>query len=337
MRTATLRLLISRSDLLFRQMRIDKHLIFAAALSLVLTFHAAIFAESEMSAVGSNRMSAKAENFQSTSESETISVKSETNRPADFYSVLDGVLVKRGLKRTDVCDESDAVQKRILNEYGAVFLADGRVRPPPICLFTSDEAVKDFQSSAVIGIEEIDGVEIELQAEAMAAYLNARREAQSYGLDITPRDGAEAGRRSFADTLRLWNTRFLPATGYWLTKGRLSAAQVEKLKSMPVNEQVREVLNLEKRGIFFNSSFNNSILYSVAAPGTSQHLSMLALDVNEYGNKKVREILARYGWFRTVRNDAPHFTFLNHKKDDLKKIGLKKIAASGGEYWIPNV
>lgn len=86
-----------------------------------------------------------------------------------------------------------------------------------------------------------------------------------------------------------------------------------------------------------NRKFNNSILFSVAAPGASQHLSMLAFDINEYDNAKVREILERHGWFQTVRNDKPHFTFLGHRREDLSKLGLREIETRNGKYWIPNV
>jgi hypothetical protein len=171
----------------------------------------------------------------------------------------------------------------------------------------------------------------------MEALLSARAEALEKGLNITPRDGSEAGRRRFDDTIRLWKSRFEPACDYWTKQGRLTTGQVEKLKAMPIKQQVGEVLELEKQGIFFNKFFNNSILYSVAAPGTSQHLSMLALDVNEYENEQVREILAKYGWFQTVRNDQPHFTFLGQKQEDLNKLGLRESTNRNGRFWIPNV
>ncbi len=86
----------------------------------------------------------------------------------------------------------------------------------------------------------------------------------------------------FADTIRLWNSRFYPALDYWQNRGRLTIDQIRDLKALPIREQVAAVLELEKQGIFFNTFFNNSILYSVAAPGASQHLSMLAFDANEY-------------------------------------------------------
>jgi hypothetical protein len=176
-----------------------------------------------------------------------------------------------------------------------------------------------------------------LQANAMDALLKAREEAKSQGLDITPRDGSEAGRRAFDDTLRLWKSRFDPACEYWKKKGRLTDDQINRLKSLPVNDQVKEVLELEEQGIYFNTFFNATILSSVAAPGTSQHLSMLAFDANEFKNERVREILGKHGWFRTVKGDAPHFTFLGVKEEDLINMGLQRIETNDGEFWVPNV
>lgn len=255
---------------------------------------------------------------------------------AKFHAVLESALQKRGLKKSDICDESNPVQKRILNEYGAFFMTSQSVMPPPTCMFTSAGQVSAFQDKAGVAGAVISGATVELQPAAMKALLEAISEAKSQGLDITPRDGSEAGRRGFDDTLRLWNSRFEPACDHWMSKGKLSADQVAKLKSLPINDQVREVLELEKQGIYFAKTLDKSILYSVAAPGTSQHLSMLAMDINEFENKKVRKIMGNHGWFRTVKGDAPHFTFLGAKEDELKSLGLKKINPDG-EFWVPNV
>jgi hypothetical protein len=51
----------------------------------------------------------------------------------------------------------------------------------------------------------------------------------------------------------------------------------------------------------------------------------------------VRQILARHGWFRTVKNDAPHFTYLGFREKDLPLRGLRKITSADGEFWIPNM
>ena len=85
-----------------------------------------------------------------------------------------------------------------------------------------------------------------------------------------------------------------------LRKGRLTEEQVARLKALPLRNQIAEVLELEKSGIYFSKDLSKSILYSIAAPGTSQHIAMLAFDVNEFDNPRVREILAKHGWFQTV-------------------------------------
>lgn len=268
-----------------------------------------------------------------------ISSKKPIENPKlqSFQNALTQVLLKQNRKKEDLCDEKDAVASRILRDYGSIFLVVENVLPPPVCIFSSSADVDKFQKQIGIAKSEIAGTHIELQPFAMEALLKAREEAQKFGLTITPRDGAIAGRRGFSETLRLWNSRFYPACDYWTKKGRLTEDQAARLRSLPLKEQVREVLELEKDGIYFNSSFNNSILYSVAAPGTSQHLALLAFDVVEYNNEQVRNILAKYGWHRTVRNDQPHFTFLGHKEADLPKFGLREIKNGNGKFWIPNV
>ena len=260
-----------------------------------------------------------------------------SDRTTSFYEVLRKALKKRKTKIEDVCPPSDSVARRVLEDYGAMFLADKKVTPPPVCIFTSEAQVAKFQDNANYVTETIAGADVQLQPEAMKALLKARKEAQKEGLEITPRDGAEAARRSYEDSLHLWDTRFLPALDYWLEQGKLSAEQVARLKSLPLHSQVAEVLELEKSGVYFSKDLSKSILYSIAAPGTSQHIAMLAFDVNEFDNPRVREILAKHGWFQTVLSDLPHFTFLGLKEKDLPKHGLKNVEAEGQIFWIPNV
>ncbi|CAA9411828.1 MAG: hypothetical protein AVDCRST_MAG74-2303 [uncultured Pyrinomonadaceae bacterium] len=255
-----------------------------------------------------------------------------------FRSSLEMSLARRGLKSADFCDENDAVSRRVLKDYGAIFLADDKnLLLPPVCIFASEVSVTDFQKQMRIARARIGDAEIELQSEAMNALLAARREAITAGLNITPRDGAEAARRDYSDTLRLWNSRFFPALEHWRRLGKLTRSDAERLSSLSTQAQIEAVLELEERGVFFSKDFSKSILYSVAAPGASQHLSLLAFDANEYEHEKVRRILARHGWFRTVKNDSPHFTFLGVREKDLPARGLRKLESFGGEFWIPNM
>jgi hypothetical protein len=259
------------------------------------------------------------------------------NEPAPFYEALAKALKKRKIKIDSVCPPSDPVSRRILEEYGAIFVASKKVTPPPVCVFTTEEQVTKFQDAAGFEAEVFGFDEVELQPEALKSLNKARKEAQKEGLDITPRDGAEAGRRNYEDSVRLWNSRFEPALDYWQSQGRLTAEQVARLRSLPLSQQVAEVLELEKSGIYFSKDLSKSILYSIAAPGASQHIAMLAFDVNEFDNPRVREIMAKHGWFQTVLSDLPHFTYLGLKEKDLPKNGLRSLEINGQVFWIPNV
>lgn len=261
----------------------------------------------------------------------------DLNEPAPFYEALAKALKKRKIKIDNVCPPSDAVSRRILEEYGAIFVANKKVALPPVCVFTTEEQVTKFQNEAGFEAEFMAYDEVELQPEALKSLNKARKEAQKEGLDITPRDGAEAGRRNYEDSVRLWNSRFEPALDYWLSQGRLTQDQVTRLKGLPLSQQVGEVLELEKAGIYFSKDLSKSILYSIAAPGASQHIAMLAFDVNEFDNPRIREIMAKHGWFQTVLSDLPHFTYLGLKEKDLPKHGLRSLEINGQVFWIPNV
>jgi hypothetical protein len=267
----------------------------------------------------------------------TTRVEKNNSKSLPFYDALAHALKKRKIKLDSICPPSDPVARRILEEYGAVFVATKKVLPPPVCIFTTEDQVTRFQDQAGFDEEQIGFDVIELQPEALKQLRKAREQAQKEGLDITPRDGAEAARRNYGDSVRLWNSRFLPALDYWLSQGRLTAEQVGRLKSLSLSQQIAEVLELEKVGIYFSKDLSKSILYSIAAPGTSQHIHMLAFDVNEFENPRIREIMAEHGWFQTVLSDLPHFTFLGLKEKDLPKNGLRSLEVNGQVFWIPNV
>lgn len=254
-----------------------------------------------------------------------------------FYEVLEDALSERDLALSGICPPDDTVAKRVLHDYGAMFVGSKDILPPPVCVFTSEESVANFQRAAGWAAAKIGNDVVELQPAAMKAFLRARAAALAEGLNITPRDGAEAARRNYADTVRLWNSRFLPALDHWQGLGRLSAEETTRLRSLTITEQVGEVLELEKDGIFFSKDLSKSVLYSIAAPGTSQHIAMLAFDVNEFRDARIRGILGEHGWFQTVLSDLPHFTFLGLREDELPSRGLKSLVADGQKFWVPDV
>ncbi len=231
---------------------------------------------------------------------------------------------------------TDDVGKRMMKEYGALFVARGGVTAPSVVVFKDAAAVSAFQSAAKGTSASIGGTTLELQEPAMNHLKEAIAEAEKSGAGITPR-GTDSAKRSYEDTVSLWTSRVDPGLTHWVAKGRITAADAERIRKLSPFEQVPEIFKLEEQGIYFAKTLDKSIIYSVAPPGTSQHLSMLALDVNEHENAKVRQILARHGWFQTVVSDLPHFTFLGVPESDLPKLGLKKRTDSGRTYWVPDI
>jgi len=122
-----------------------------------------------------------------------------------------------------------------------------------------------------------------------------------------------------------------------MKEGKLSAKDAEKIRALSPFEQAPKIFKLEEKGIFFSKDLSKSIVYSVAPPGTSQHLSMLAFEVAEYKSEQVREILAHNNWFQTVVSDLPHFTYLGANEKELPDLGLKKVENFGQTFWIPNI
>ena len=252
-----------------------------------------------------------------------------------FYAALGRVLERRGTSLEEFCPPGDAVARRVLEEYGSMFVAEG-VRTPPVCVFRDAAEVLAFQREATWRAGVFGGTIIELQPAALEALALARDEARELGLDITPRGGAEAARRDFEDSLRLWRSRCDPALEHWCARGQLTTEEAERVRCLELREQVAAVLELEGRGVFFSKDLTKSILYSVAAPGASQHLSMLAFDAEEFRDARVRELLARRGWFQTVRSDLPHFTYLGLDERELPARGLRAVETDGQVFWIPD-
>jgi len=224
----------------------------------------------------------------------------------------------------------------MLKEYGAVFVARGGAVAPPTAVFRDAASVTAFQAAAKGISADINGITIELQEPAMEQLREAVAEARSSGASITPR-GADAAKRSYEDTVTLWASRVNPGLSHWVAKGRLTQAEADRIRVLSPFEQVPEIFKLEEQGIYFAKSLDKSIIYSVAPPGTSQHLSMLALDINEHDNPKVRAIMAKHGWYQTVVSDLPHFTFLGAEESELPTLGLKKRNDGGRAYWVPDI
>lgn len=252
--------------------------------------------------------------------------KDPINRESLFFSRLPGGFVFG----------DDAAQRRLLHEYGAVFVARGGVIAPNRVVFRDETEVAQFQSGLEIKRSDIGGFSLELQSVAMERLLAAAESAADAGLSITPR-GADSARRNYQDTIELWKSRVEPALEHWTGNGRIEASRADVIRGLSPYEQVPEVFSLEEQGIFFAKDLSKSIIYSVAPPGASQHLALLAFDVAEFDNAEVRRILTMHFWYQTVVSDLPHFTFLGVSEGELPGLGLKRISNGDRDFWVPDI
>src|SRR3989475_10051915 len=101
------------------------------------------------------------------------------NETSPFYVALKRVLSRRGTKVDVICPPDDHVARRVLHDYGAMFIADDSVAPPPVCVFSNEEQVSGFQKAAGCAATTIDDSVIELQQAAMGGLLSAREAALS--------------------------------------------------------------------------------------------------------------------------------------------------------------
>lgn len=269
--------------------------------------------------------------------------KSQSNsaKPANAANKFNGaakfVLTKKFTDnlREDFKIPTDEVGDRMLREYGALFVAQGKIVLPVTPVFKDAAEVSSWQAGVAAVTENIGGFDVTLQGTAMNALQEAIAEAKGQSLTITPR-GKDASKRNYEETEELWASRVNPGLEHWVKQGKLAPADADRIKAMTPFAQVSEIFKLEQEKIFFSKDLKKPIMYSVAPPGTSQHLSMLALDVTEHDNAKVREVLAKHGWFQTVVSDLPHFTYLGMQESELTQRGLIKLEDAGRVYWAPD-
>lgn len=253
-----------------------------------------------------------------------------------FFQILTEDLTLKNKDFRDFYDEKNIVHKTLFAEYGAVFAARGKAVAPDRIVFKNEAEVTEFQSRISIKKAKIGEFVLELQTAAMNDLLKAKKEAEQNNSTLTPR-GKDSARRNYAGTVELWASRVNPALEHWTNAGKITKKEADKIRKLPPFEQVSEVFKLEKKQIWFSKDLSKSIIYSVAPPGTSQHLAMLAFDVAEFQDVKVREILYKHKWFQTVVSDLPHFTYLGVEEGKLPALGLKSVENNEQNFWIPDI
>ncbi len=233
--------------------------------------------------------------------------------------------------RPAIPNQNDTWEKKVVEAYGAAMQAEGVQRPPKVLM--SKVEVEKFQNS--LRFENVPSLNIKLQKNPALALSKAVSEVVSKGLTLTVTNPSEAGLRSYDKTVELWNKRVKAGLDHWVRQNRLTRESAEQIIKLPVESQTAEILRLEEQRLYFGLEYKKSILYSVAPPGSSQHLSGLAVDIKEFDNPSIREILKKNGWFQTVKGDLPHFTYLGLSEDQLSNMGLEQEKISGQTFWVP--
>jgi hypothetical protein len=265
-----------------------------------------------------------------------LSAEAQSRQDNSFIEFISTNSANGGLEK--ICPiKRSAAARQILSEYGAIFSSGDNVIRPPVCIFDGDAAVSDFQKKVPTGFVVIDGLPLTFQKAAADSLSAVLAEATLAGMRIRPLDGEIAAGRTYADTVRLWNSRFEPALRFWTLRGKILPADADLVRQADLDNRIEQVMAWESAGMFFGTGRAASIFSSVAPPGTSQHLSLIALDVAPPITPSLRAIMNAHGWFQTVKGDVPHFTYLGVAERDLVSRGLKAIVYKGTQYWVPNV
>jgi len=277
-----------------------------------------------------------------------MSVAAQPAVGADFFQVISTRSSVSGEKASSAKTSKDAFStvcpvdispaaKKVLTEYGAMFVASDKIDSPPTCLFRSEDDVAAFQSRFTIHPVVIDGVQFQFQKAAAESLNAAIADALLQGIKIRPLDGAIAGGRNYSDTVRLWNSRFQPALRYWVAHERISPDDATAVAAMTIDQRIEKVIEWEASGMSFGTNLRGSIFSSTAPPGASQHLSLIAIDIAPPLTPSVIALMNSHGWYQTVRGDRSHFTYLGLTEKELPGRGLKAVLSDGIMYWIPNV
>ncbi|MFQ4140876.1 D-alanyl-D-alanine carboxypeptidase family protein [Chlorogloeopsis sp. ULAP02] len=191
--------------------------------------------------------------------------------------------------------QSRSYEYILLRAYGAIFVNQNpEVKLPEKVFFTNEDETKAFQSTLTLG--KVDNTNnCYLQKVAADAFNRAKAQVV-----IPLKSGYGAGdcTRTFATNLKFWR----------------------KYANNLTLDRVRQ-------------GKDTKILSTVAPPGASQHLWGLAIDLR-VSTPIQKQVLYQNGWFQTVENDIPHWTYLGQPQEKLTELGLQNKIVRGVSYWV---
>ena len=199
------------------------------------------------------------------------------------------------VRKLAIIPQPDSFEYILLRTYGAAFVnPDTQIKLPVKDIFANEQETQEFQATLTMG--HVDGTNDCYLQKAAAEALSKARSLQKIPL----KSGYGTGdcTRTFATNLKFW----------------------QKYANNQILARVRQ-------------GKETKILGLVAPPGTSQHLWGLAIDLR-VSSKEQRKALNQNGWFQTVQNDVPHWTYVGLSEENLPLFGFKKQVVQGITYWI---
>jgi D-alanyl-D-alanine dipeptidase len=191
--------------------------------------------------------------------------------------------------------QSGTFEYTLLRAYGAVFVnQEPEIKLPQKVILDNEQETQQFQSTLTMGL--FDGTGDCYLQKVAADALNKARTLQNIPL----KSGYGSGdcTRTYATNLRFW----------------------QKYANNEILERVRQ-------------GKETKILGLVAPPGTSQHLWGLAIDLR-ISTPQQRNALNQNGWFQTVENDVPHWTYVGLSTEKLPLFGFRNQIVRGITYWV---
>ncbi|MBW4633938.1 MAG: D-alanyl-D-alanine carboxypeptidase family protein [Iphinoe sp. HA4291-MV1] len=183
----------------------------------------------------------------------------------------------------------------LLRAYGSVFVNQKpEIKLPQKVVFTNEQETKQFQSTLILS--KVNGTSnCYLQKLATDALNRARTQVQ---IPLKSGYGTSDCTRSFATNLRFW----------------------QKYANNNTLEQVRQGKEIKILGV-------------VAPPGASQHIWGLAVDLR-VSNEVQKQALNQNGWYQTVENDIPHWTYVGLSEEKLTELGFQNKVVRDITYWV---
>ncbi len=251
-------------------------------------------------------------------------------------------------KKPRDCDiDNSDLAKRIWFEYGAVYVSNVFLikpeRRPAGCYFINEEAAAKYAEQQV----KMDCFSFGnphtscLQPEAKAAL---KKVIDQLGVGRVPR---KCNSDDTSTCTKVAGTHFAINDDWALRTYRQTVCNwLYPRKPCPQPTPTLDVSTLR----FDTNSREKHQMFSTAMPGASQHHLGLAVDVNDDSQsgtceKHCEDVMAKHGWYRTVRFDAYHFTFLGFTtRAKILAVGLVPVTCSEPDkhhgrkyvYWVPS-